>query len=134
MQRVILIRNRYLTFPAVKLNLKIDLVRKVGLNEQGHAGVLDSMRVSDANEPSSSAKPSTEHATRARGERLSSPPIAIDARDSKGASRSKTRKKSSKLSFPAPSIEMVKQAFNMLDPTGSGAVNPYALREVRTRH
>lgn len=32
--------------------------------------------------------------------------------------------------FPSPSLEMVQQAFLMLDPTGSGFINPLALREV----
>lgn len=31
--------------------------------------------------------------------------------------------------FPPPSLEMVHQAFQMLDPTGAGVLNPIALRE-----
>ena len=42
-------------------------------------------------------------------------------------------RKGGKPAFPAPSLEMVQQAFQMLDPTGSGILNPIALREVITQ-
>ena len=42
----------------------------------------------------------------------------------------KQSRKSSNQAFPAPSVELVQQAFLMLDPTGSGTLNPYALKEV----
>jgi len=36
----------------------------------------------------------------------------------------------SKATFPAPTLAMVQQAFQMLDPTGSGTLNPYAIADV----
>ena len=39
-------------------------------------------------------------------------------------------RKGVKAAFPAPSLDIVQQAFQMLDPTGSGTLNPVALREV----
>lgn len=105
------------------------------------AGILDGMRVSDANESDppqgqNDTQPASNFSSR-NNSRFTSPtresrPIAIDGHDTpgKGPAKSKTRKKASKPSFPAPTLAMVQQAFNMLDPHGSGAVNPYALREV----
>ena len=39
-------------------------------------------------------------------------------------------KKAAKPAFPAPSQAMVQQGFQLLDPTNSGFVNPYALSDV----
>jgi hypothetical protein len=38
--------------------------------------------------------------------------------------------KGGKPAFPAPTLAMVQQAFQMLDPTGSGILNPYAIADV----
>lgn len=40
---------------------------------------------------------------------------------------------SSKPPFPAPTLAMVQQAFQMLDPTGSGTLNPYAIADVASK-
>ena len=69
----------------------------------------------------SEAKPAT------KGGKSRSVPIAkktavsADTRQSKHAA---------KRNFPAPNLQMVQHAFQMLDPTGSGMLNPHALREV----
>ena len=115
---------------------------RIFLQKYSLAGVLDSVKISGGNEPSSSKKdmhkgsktPTRSAQASQANSLLASPtqPIAIDGHDSagKGAAKSKARKRTSKPAFPAPSMVMVKQAFDMLDPTGSGAVNPYALRDV----
>ena len=97
------------------------------------------MRVSGANAGASEAranKGATSSAPReldqSRSPAKASKAIAIDGHDSggKGSAKSKSRKKSVKPAFQAPSVEMVHQAFNMLDPHGSGQVNPAALYQV----
>lgn len=55
--------------------------------------------------------------------------VMISSR-SAGTSSNRQGRKPARGAFPAPSLEMVQQAFQMLDPTGSGVLNPLALREV----
>ncbi len=57
--------------------------------------------------------------------------VKIKSRSAAKGSTSQSRV-GGKPAFPAPSLELVQQAFQMLDPTGSGTLNPIALREVLT--